>query len=117
MKIKKMSALILSCILAASVFAACGENGSSSDGGSSASTSGNSGTDTATEHTITVLGKDRRFDCAPFADRDQYPAWQQVEKLLTNAGVPVSAHPAAVFLQITILLSIPLKPWKKKISA
>lgn len=114
MKIKKMTALILSCILAAGVFAACGENGSSSDSGSSASTSGNSGTDTATEHTITVLGKDRRFDCAPFADRDQYPAWQQVEKLLTNAGVtcefelvPMEQYPTIIKTRMAAASDLP----------
>lgn len=90
--IQKSTAWILSGILAAAALTGCGGNsgGSSSAGSSTPSSGGNSQTSSesgAAQHTITVLGKDRRFDCAPFSDRDQYPAWQAVEKLLSDAGV------------------------------
>lgn len=89
--IQKLTAWILSGILAAAALTGCGGNGSSSSSAeSSVSSSGSSQASSESgtaRHTITVLGKDRRFDCAPFSDRDQYPAWQAVEKLLSDAGV------------------------------
>lgn len=96
MKTKKTAALILAGMLAAAL-AGCQNNGgnpSSSDGSAPAPSSATpssqstpSSQDGEKNHVITVLGKDRRYDCAPFSDRDSYPVWQEVEKLLAKAGV------------------------------
>lgn len=95
MKTKKMTALLLCGMLAASL-AGCQSGGGNSSSGSSTpapSSSAPSSQSTPSSqggtegHVITVLGKDRRYDCAPFSDRDSYPVWQEVEKLLAEAGV------------------------------
>ena len=70
MNIQKSTAWILSGILAASALTGCGGNGSSSSTAdssvsSSAGSSQVSSESGTAQHTITVLGKDRRFDCAP----------------------------------------------------
>ena len=84
---RKAIALLLAGLLAGLSLAGCG--GAPAEPGSSAPAPG--GEESAPQgdgkHVITVMGKDRRYDVAPFSDRDSYPVWQEVEKLLAANGV------------------------------
>ena len=86
--VKSVGILLLSILLLAGILAGCtqtppvSENDDSEEPQTSSEPSEN-----ADEHHLTVMGRDRRYDEVPFADRDQYPTWQAVEKLLADNGV------------------------------
>ncbi|MEA4889627.1 MAG: hypothetical protein VB070_09220 [Clostridiaceae bacterium] len=78
------------------------------------SSSGQTTAGVVKEHHLTILGKDRRYDCAPFSDRDQYPTWQAVEKLLAENGitcefelVPKEQYPTAIQARMAAASDLP----------
>ena len=81
--------LLLTILMMAGIFGCSQTPPVSEDDGSKEqnATSGPSDAAGSSEHHLTVMGRDRRFDEVPFADRDQYPTWKAVEKLLSDNGV------------------------------
>ena len=87
---KKPMALCLSAALSLSVLGGCGSTGGSSDGTVGAARNGTektAGSDTPKTHKLKLLGQQGNNQFLKFAEREEYPVWQEVQKLLDGAGL------------------------------